>query len=85
MNMYVYNWFPPFLIFFIRYSIDDLADERKFLVNMNISVCFESDAPCLYDIVLFQDSLLPKIMCDWESGFSIPGMFNAYFIYDELK
>ncbi|XP_052067241.1 uncharacterized protein LOC127706624 [Mytilus californianus] len=64
----------------IRYSIDDLAEERKFLVNMNISLCFESDAPCLYDFVLFQDSLLPKIMCDWESGFSIPGFSLDSFV-----
>ncbi|CAG2244639.1 unnamed protein product [Mytilus edulis] len=64
----------------IGYSIDDLPEQRKFLVNMNISVCFESDDPCLYDFVLFKDSLIPKILCDWESGFSIPGFSLNNFI-----
>jgi hypothetical protein len=56
-----------------RYKIDDLHVERKYKFDMNLSICLESTGSCLYDIVLFKDTLVPKILCDWESDFSIPG------------
>ena len=43
---------------------------------MNISICFETNEHCLYDVVLFNNVLVPKILCNWESGFSIPGKLS---------
>jgi hypothetical protein len=41
----------------------------------------ESDEPCLYHDVLFHGTVMPKIMCDWESGFSLPGMLLIFLYY----
>ena len=60
-----------------RYKIDDLHVERKYRFDMNLSICLESTGPCLYDMVLFKDTLVPKILCDWESDFSIPGKIRT--------
>ncbi|VDI38368.1 Hypothetical predicted protein [Mytilus galloprovincialis] len=56
----------------IGYKIEDLNIQRKFRVDLNLSICFESNEPCLYEIVLFKDALVPKVLCDWEADFSIP-------------
>ncbi|XP_052090897.1 uncharacterized protein LOC127727822 [Mytilus californianus] len=56
----------------IGYNIEDLQSQRKYKVNVNLSVCIESFGPCLYDAVVFKDAVIPKIMCDWEADFSLP-------------
>jgi hypothetical protein len=56
-----------------RYNILDLQKERKFIVNLDLSVCVETDGGCLHDIVLFKDTAVPKILCNWDTEFSIPG------------
>ncbi|XP_063420822.1 uncharacterized protein LOC134706043 [Mytilus trossulus] len=55
----------------IIFKIDDLDEVRKLRINLNISICLESNGPCLYDILLFKDTLVPKPLCDWEA--------NSYF------
>lgn len=53
--------------------------ERKYLVNMNMSFCFESSGACLLSFKLLEDTLLPKVLCSWDST---PGevliTFNLY-------
>ncbi|XP_071145134.1 uncharacterized protein [Mytilus edulis] len=58
----------------ITYKIDDLQEERKLVVNMNLSVCFEWSGSCLYDVIVFQDTVMPKPLCDWEA--------DSYFTKD---
>lgn len=41
--------------------------ERKYLVNMNTSFCFESSGACLLSFKLLEDTLLPKVLCSWDS------------------
>lgn len=41
--------------------------ERLYLVNMNLSFCFESSAACYKTIDVFSDTLLPKTSCSWNS------------------
>lgn len=53
---------------YFSYKIDDLKEERKLRVNLNISLCFESAESCLYEISLFKDTLVPKPLCDWEAN-----------------
>ena len=57
----------------------DLQKERKFIVNLDLSVCVETNGACLDDIVLFKDAAVPKILCNWDTEFSIPGkeIFNV--------
>ncbi|VDI06314.1 Hypothetical predicted protein [Mytilus galloprovincialis] len=66
----------------VTYKIDDLQVERQYRVSLNISVCFESSGSCLYDFELFNNALVPKILCDWELGFSVPGFSLQKFVTD---
>lgn len=47
--------------------MDDMYGERLYLVNMNLSFCFESSAACYKTIDVFSDTLLPKTSCSWNS------------------
>ncbi|VDI43606.1 Hypothetical predicted protein [Mytilus galloprovincialis] len=58
----------------VTYKIDDLQEERKLVVNMNLSVCFEWSDSCLYDVIVFHDTVIPKPLCDWET--------DSYFTKD---
>ncbi|XP_063447091.1 uncharacterized protein LOC134726610 [Mytilus trossulus] len=66
----------------ISYKIEDLNIQRKIRVDLNMSICFESNEPCLYEIVLFKDALVPKILCDWEADFSIPDFSLDKYVTD---
>ena len=54
------------LINLYRYTIHNLEDERKYLVNIELSVCTESGCEANYTI--FKEMLLPKQNCSWNSG-----------------
>lgn len=43
------------------------------MLNMNISVCLEHDGACLVSVPIFKNTKLPKLGCDWNGGFKIPG------------
>lgn len=62
-----------------RYEIDDLVTERKFLVNLNLQICFESNKPCDVDIPVFTNTKLPKKPCDWTTDFIDDGKFLLEF------
>ncbi|XP_053398282.1 uncharacterized protein LOC128556671 [Mercenaria mercenaria] len=47
-----------------RYQVYDLREERKYLLNMNISICFESHLPCL-NYTVFRNTKVKKVKCDW--------------------
>lgn len=64
---YVNIWLGA--IFNNRYEIDDLVSERKFSVNLNLQICFESNKPCDIDIQVFTNTKLPKKPCDWTTDF----------------
>ena len=53
--------------------MEDLTDERAYLVSLNISVCTESTCDASY--VILNNMLLPKQPCSWSEGFSIPGQY----------
>ncbi|XP_033724553.1 uncharacterized protein LOC117314596 [Pecten maximus] len=58
----------------IDYLIEDLTVERKYKVDVNISICLNADpsVACLYTVEVYRDTLLPKPLCDISGGFSIP-------------
>lgn len=63
----------PFKIFY-RLTVDDLSEENLYIVNMNISVCFEAKGPCAIEsAVILQNSLIPKMQCNFTHGFNIQG------------
>jgi hypothetical protein len=43
--------------------------EKKFVVNMNVSVCLEPDS-CVINLEVFNEMYLPKVGCDWNIEFT---------------
>jgi len=41
---------------------------------MDISVCMERSGPCEVLLNVFQDTRLPKPLCNWKTDFVIKGM-----------
>ena len=59
------------LFFFLhRYSISDLVNEKKYVVNVKITVCLEPSGPSTFTWDIFKDMYLPKLGCDWQIDFS---------------
>ena len=56
-----------------RYKIEELENERVYLVSINVSICLESNAPCEQDLKILENIKLPKSLCDFSQGFAIPG------------
>ena len=48
-------------------------DEKKYVVNVKITVCLEPSGPCTLTWDVFKDMYLPKLGCDWQIDFS--GMY----------
>jgi len=56
-------------IIFYRYLIYELTSNRAYQVDMNISVCFESDDHCLFFQRVLTKTILFKKPCSWQTGF----------------
>ncbi|VDI11129.1 Hypothetical predicted protein, partial [Mytilus galloprovincialis] len=54
----------------LKYSIEDMKGERMFLLNMDLSVCFETEGSCILKLPLLRDVLIPKPVCSLDQGFS---------------
>ncbi|XP_062581277.1 uncharacterized protein LOC134243073, partial [Saccostrea cucullata] len=66
----------------LDFMLEDLYGERLYLVNMNVSFCFESAGECYKSIAVFKDTLLPKRICPWDQsqGFSLSDWKRKYDI-----
>lgn len=72
---------------FCSFIITDLpfgGSNGQYLVNLNISICFESGQPCDAVISVFEDSLLPKENCNRRRDFLDPGQYNASISNDNM-
>ncbi|XP_060567959.1 uncharacterized protein LOC132726631 [Ruditapes philippinarum] len=49
----------------IRYEVYDLVGERKYYINMNISICLEAGMACDNVYVVLHETKLPKTDCVW--------------------
>ncbi|ESO82597.1 hypothetical protein LOTGIDRAFT_236952 [Lottia gigantea] len=54
-----------------QFTIDDLNSEKKFLVNLNISICLEKDKPCFLSVPVLTNTKIPKLVCDWDSTLAL--------------
>ncbi|VDI16062.1 Hypothetical predicted protein [Mytilus galloprovincialis] len=61
----------------VDYMIYDLTNEFQYLVDMNISICYESSAPCELESMIFHSSVLYKKPCQWKTGFRDPNFSES--------
>jgi len=59
-------------IIFSRYKINKLSDQKKFIVDLEFSICLEKNK-CTVTLPLFTRQLMPQPFCDMNMNFSIPG------------
>lgn len=62
-------------IFFFRFTITDLSIEKEYLIDMDLSVCTETEGTCYVSVKVFNKYRLPKHDCDWNSTFYIKGVY----------
>lgn len=67
-----------FFIVYIRYVIYDLESDHQYLVDLNVSACFEASGPCDFNSAIFHKTFLPKMPCQWQTGFIQKG--NVYLL-----
>lgn len=58
------------LIFlFCSFIIEDFKVSRQYMVNFNLSVCFETYYPCAIHVPVLRNTQLPKRICNWKNDF----------------
>jgi hypothetical protein len=61
---------------FFSYTIQDLSMEKEFVVDLDISVCFEANGPCVFNSNLLKSARLPKPLCNLNSSMSFGGLYT---------
>ena len=63
---------------FYRFIIKNYVTEKYFELDLNISLCFEDRKDCVLIITVLEKSKLPKVFCNWGTGYYKPGMLYIY-------
>lgn len=58
------------IIFFHRFIIDNLYEEKLYLITLNASVNVDARSEPVYSAIM-ENNLLPKAVCEWTSDFYI--------------
>ncbi|XP_071123150.1 uncharacterized protein [Mytilus edulis] len=64
----------------IEFIVEDMVDDKQFKLNLNLSLCFEDGKACMFTMNVFKDTKLPKVFCDWGTGFLIPDFSLTKFL-----
>ncbi|VDI45264.1 Hypothetical predicted protein [Mytilus galloprovincialis] len=80
VDLFHFEWghqkqFDLYGVIEISFSLENLYEEKKYLLNLNQSVYIQADEPTSY--VLFENYLLQKRPCEWKSDFFIED-FSLY-------
>lgn len=63
------------LICYYSFKIVDLEAERKYMVNLDLSICMETNGTCEISVPVLVSTLLPKPVCNWDNDFVISSMY----------
>ncbi|XP_041378093.1 uncharacterized protein LOC121390363 [Gigantopelta aegis] len=66
----------------IEFKIDDLQKSRKFLVSLNVQLCFEST--CLPKMTILTDASFPKPFCNWDDDINLTPFSLVEFMKDNV-
>ncbi|XP_052067239.1 uncharacterized protein LOC127706622 [Mytilus californianus] len=53
----------------LDFIIEEFKISRMYMVNLNLSVCFETHYPCVIHVTVLRNTQLPKRICNWKSDF----------------
>lgn len=81
MNINDYLVYPVILFNIInvytRYTVNDLTDGNVLDLSMSAEACFDDGGPCVVNISILNNVLVPKAQKTWDKLFSIKGKFDA--------
>lgn len=60
---------------YYRYQIDSPEINNTYVINVNITVCYETDR-CELNLRILTDHVVDRIKCDYRSGFLDKCKFN---------
>lgn len=65
-----YSYFEVILSYnnFLSLELHDLPYQKKYLINLDVSVCFESGGSCEISVPVLENAALPKADCDWSQN-----------------
>ncbi|CAG2204548.1 unnamed protein product [Mytilus edulis] len=77
-----YSWGTVLAVSLLEsFAIDDLPDDKMYIVSMNVSVCFEANSTCEDDIVnVLNNVLLPKQQCRYSEDFVVEGTHHQFYL-----
>ncbi|VDI23782.1 Hypothetical predicted protein, partial [Mytilus galloprovincialis] len=55
----------------LSFEIDDFNGESKYLVSLNMSVCFENNKSCHVSTQILSNTWLTKALCAWDNSYYI--------------
>lgn len=53
---------------FLSLELHDLPYQKKYLIDLDVSVCFESGGSCEISVPVLEHATLPKADCDWSQN-----------------
>lgn len=81
MNISDYLVYPLILFnilnVFTRYAVNDLTDGNVLDLSMSAEACFDDGGPCVVNISILNNVLVPKAQKIWNKLFSIKGKIYA--------
>lgn len=81
MNISDYLVYPLILFnilnVFTRYAVNDLTDGNVLDFSMSAEACFDDGGPCVVNISILNNVLVPKAQKTWNKLFSIKGKIYA--------
>jgi hypothetical protein len=79
---FIYEDMPFYNLIPYSFNIQNLVMKRKYLLNMNVSLCLESSDPsdCVYSAAIFRNTLLPKRPCSMNLDYINPSKIQNMII-----
>lgn len=62
---------------YTRYVVNDLIDGNVLDLSMSAEACFDDGGPCVVNISILNNVIVPKSQKTWDKLFSIKGKSNA--------
>lgn len=60
------------IVSFCSYALYDLYTQNSFVVDLQLSVCWETYQDCVMTVNILQKMFLPKQQCAGKAGFEVP-------------
>lgn len=62
---------------FSSFNLQNLKIQRKYLLNLNLSLCLEASNPndCIFSVPIFENAILPKNPCNIDLNYINPSKY----------